>query len=724
MFKRHHFHALAALFLIATPPALSAEEDIAASAITTLPTELKYSFNWWQPMIGAKTAYSKGQRGAGVIVGVLDTGINTNNPEFKGRLRPGYNAINNTSNAMDDNGHGTHVAGILGASADTGLTVGIAPLVSLMPIKVLNAAGTGTEASFTAGVQYSIRYGARVLNMSLGASSPFGQAAMQQAVTAGQLAVVAAGNSAAANPDYPAQYAKESWAKKQIIAVGAVDKTGKIAAYSNRAGNTANFFVVAPGSTIASTYGANQYAYMSGTSMATPMVAGVAADILNYWTYLRADQVSSIIFQTATHMGTTKVGVADPVYGWGMVNLTKALQPIGATTLTLANSSVRPVSRSVVYTNALVKASAFSGLAMTATDDFGRAYTYDLEQFAIKPASADLASLFGRMDKQMSLVERTTPNANLTLSLYGNARATEPVTLLSAEAEASAITLGGFNYVQKFAGSEYVLGTNGFADHYFGLSADYKALPLTNSFANPYFQLAGTASHFGAGYTLADGLKLKVGLLDSLSPLASQYPYGDAQSATGWISELEKKFTGGTVRLTAGAVKEDGSVLGATGSSAFELSGAETNYLSVSGAHALTAKDALLWQVSTGNTESGGDALITASAAKTLSWSLGLLHTDAWLDGDMLAVAVSQPMKVMSGNMTLALPTVDENGAGDLEFTQVDMASDLSETDFEVGYMAPLSKSSSIHFNAAYKQHVGNSADDAAVVGLRFRTSF
>ena len=724
MFKGHLLYSMISI-LLAASSAIASETLSPVPLTTPLPNELQYSFNWWQPMVGANTAYATGKLGSGVVVGILDTGINTSNLEFKGRLLPGYNAIANNTQVMDDHGHGTHVAGILGASANSGLTVGIAPLVSLMPIKIFDAAGSGLESSFTTGIQYSINRGARILNLSLGSSLPFGQDdALRKAVNAGQLVVAAAGNNGSANPDYPAQYAKESWAKGQIIAVGALDQSGEMAFSSNRAGNTANYFVVAPGTWIASTSGANQYSYMSGTSMAAPIVSGVAADILSCWPYLRANQLSSIIFQTSTHMGATAVGVADPVYGWGLVNLTKALQPIGPTRLALANN-IHGVSTSLVHTNSLIKAKVFSGLSMTATDDFGRGYSYALEQFAVQPMVSELGSLFSRMDKQMSLVEGRTVDSRLTVSMYGDSSGSrqQDAGLLDAT-DAPPLTLSGFNYVQEFAGGEYTVGMNGFADQYFGLSSDYKNLPLTNNFANPYFQFAGTSSHLGTGYELGDGYKVKMGLLNAVNPLPGLPLLGDSTEASGWVAELEKEFDGGVARITAGAVKEDGSMLGVTGSSAFEMTGAETNYISFSGAYHLTKTDSLLVQAAAGNTVSCGEALIKDSEARTMSWSLGLLHQDALREGDALALAVSQPMKVVSGRMDLSLPTVDENGLVGFESTRIDIASEQTETDFEVGYMAPLANGASVHFNAAYKQNVGNSDENATVVGLRFNTRF
>ena len=458
--------------------------------------------------------------------------------------------------------------------------------------------------------------------------------------------------------------------------------------------------------------------------MAAPIVSGVAADILSCWPYLRANQLSSIIFQSSTHMGTTAVGVADPVYGWGLVNLTKALQPIGPTKLALANNTIQGVTASLVHTNSIIKSKVFSGLSMTATDDFGRGYSYALEQFAVQTKVSDLGSLFSRMDKQMSMVEGRTAATRLTVSMYGDSEVGQEGADLFNVTDSQALTLGGFNYVQEFGGGEYTLGMNGFADQYFGLSSEYKNLPLTNTFANPYFQFAGTASHLGAGCDLGEGYKVKVGLLNSVSPLVGQTLLEGSNEATGWVVEMEKEFKGGVARITAGAINEDSSLLGVTGSSAFQMSGAKTDYVSLSGAYHLTKKDSLLVQVSTGNTVSSGDALIKDSEARTTSWSLGLLRQDALREGDALALAVSQPMKVVSGQMDLSLPTVDENGLSGFEFSRVNIASEQTETDFEVGYKTPLANGASVHFNAAYKQNVGNSDEDATVVGLRFSTKF
>lgn len=702
------------------------------SPVRTLPSELKYSFNWWQPMVGANTAYTMGARGLGVTAAVIDTGIDLNNAEFKGRLVKGYNALSPTKTPMDDNGHGTHVAGIIGAAADGVMTVGIAPDVSLMPVKVLSSSGSGTQTSFNAGVSYAVNAGARILNMSLGASGPFGQAGIQQAVSAGRLVVAAAGNDGAANPAWPARYAKETWANGQVIAVGAVDANGVIASFSNRAGDTKNFFVVAPGVKIASTYLNNQYVYMSGTSMATPVVSGVAADIWSNWMYLTANQVSSIIFQTATHLGASPAGTPDAVYGWGLVNLTKALQPIGTLTVSTSSSGSKALSSSALSTNSLIKRSSFNGLSLVSTDDFGRAYSSDIGSLAIKQNVSNIDALFTSMDKQMSLVERTTDTSSLALSMYRSPTEVQQRGNPFQQPVAAGATMAGFNFTQKLGcyGSEcqgeYAAGANGFADKYFGLSADYKTLPLSNSFANPYFQFASTASHLAMGYGIGAGYKLKMGLLSAASPLTAQPTLTYASTGSnGWVGEIEKRFDGATVLASVGGIRERQSLLGAAGTSAFAMDGAETRFVSFAGSYRLGSGTSLLAQVSTATTSNTGGGIFLGSQARTLSWSVGALRQDALRQGDKLAFSIAQPMKVTSGSMNMALPTVDmTTGQGGFNFSSINLASGRAETDFEIGYTAPVSKVSVLRLITAYKLNANNEPGDAKVLGARYQTTF
>ena len=206
--------------------------------------------------------------GAGVHAFIIDTGIRADHVEFSGRLKPGYNAVPDTNGTNDCNGHGTHVAGTVG-----GATWGVAKAVSLIPVRVLDCAGSGSYSGVIAGIDWVAGSTLRpaVANLSLGGSlSSAVNAAVAGAVSKGVTLVVAAGNSGANACNYsPAS-------EPSAITVGATDSSDARASYSNY-GTCVDLF--APGTNIASAWSTSATAAntISGTSMASPHVTGVAA---------------------------------------------------------------------------------------------------------------------------------------------------------------------------------------------------------------------------------------------------------------------------------------------------------------------------------------------------------------------------------------------------------------------------------------------------------------
>ncbi|QNJ14890.1 subtilisin DY domain protein [Synechococcus sp. A18-46.1] len=216
--------------------------------------------------------------GKDVTVAVVDTGIDLDHLEFKGRLTEGINIAYPGQEPNDINGHGTHVAGTIAAADDGQGSVGVAPESIIMPIKVLYDNGFGRMSAVISGIRWAAKKGADIINLSLGGYS--GSAALEESLafarSKGSLVVMAAGNSGGNSPIYPAAYASEDG-----IAVGAVDKNSNMTWYSNKAGHAKINYVTAPGSSIFSSIPGG-YGKKSGTSMAAPHVAGVAALIKDY----------------------------------------------------------------------------------------------------------------------------------------------------------------------------------------------------------------------------------------------------------------------------------------------------------------------------------------------------------------------------------------------------------------------------------------------------------
>jgi subtilisin family serine protease len=253
---------------------------------------------------------------ADVVVAVLDTGVAAH-PELAGALVAGQNFTDSpggASDATDRHGHGTHVAGTVGA--DEASTVeGVAHGVRIMPVKVLSDTGGGTSTWANQGILWAADNGADVINMSLGGTGASGvyAEAVAYARSKGVTVVAAAGNDASSVPFWPA-------AETGVIAVSAVDETRAQAWFSNY-GSYVD--VAAPGVGILSTDVSGGHSWKNGTSMASPHVAGVLALIEAAAPGLTPDQAEQALIAGVTDLGTAG---RDDVFGYGLVDAVRAVQ--------------------------------------------------------------------------------------------------------------------------------------------------------------------------------------------------------------------------------------------------------------------------------------------------------------------------------------------------------------------------------------------------------------
>jgi subtilisin len=274
--------------------------------------------NWGADLVKAPEVWAQGYTGKGVVVAVIDTGVDYNHEDLKNNIwtnskeivgngidddgngyiddNYGWNFSDKNNNTLDNNGHGTHVSGtIAGENNNYGVT-GIAYDAKIMPVKVLNESGSGSYSSISKGIRYAVDNGANVINLSLGGGSSNRtlESAIDYASSKGVIVVMAAGNDGDSSPDYPARYAYKSG-----IAVGAVDRNNNMPDFSNRSGTDEISYVTAPGVKVYSSVPNNQYATYSGTSMAAPHVAGVVALMLSANPNLTDAQVRQIVTETA-----------------------------------------------------------------------------------------------------------------------------------------------------------------------------------------------------------------------------------------------------------------------------------------------------------------------------------------------------------------------------------------------------------------------------------------
>ncbi len=294
--------------------------------------------------IGAPIAWARGYDGTGVTVAVLDTGIDASHPDVAGKIVGRVDFTGSAPDAKDGHGHGTHVAATIAGTgaASNGLRKGVAPGAKLLVGKVCNNGGGCTVESIIAGMEWAAASEARVINMSLGGAPTDGTDPMSQALNnlsrlTGRLFVVAAGNS---GPN--ARTVGTPGAADEALTVAAVDKEDRMASFSSRGprvgDGAAKPDIAAPGVNIAAARAAGTtmgtpvdqyYTTASGTSMATPHVAGAVAVIAGKFPNFTGSQLKSVLMSSATDLG-------HDVYaqGTGRVDVGHAIDP----TLTASGS--------------------------------------------------------------------------------------------------------------------------------------------------------------------------------------------------------------------------------------------------------------------------------------------------------------------------------------------------------------------------------------------------
>jgi serine protease len=359
--RRATLTTLAALFVLALPQAASADNcrvpasgyDRGGSPGSGAANDPLFAKQWGLRQVNAPGAWSRGARGKGVTIGIVDSGVDLGHPDLRAKLLPGVDLVRKANGLsgpgcagpQDENGHGTHVAGIAAAITNNGVGVaGTAPGARILPVRVLDKTGQGEESAVNAGIRWAATHGAKVINVSIGGTVPLignvpGQSdatekAVAYAFSKGAVVVAAAGNSTVPLCDYPA-------AASNAVCVGATDRNGDPSAYSN--------FPVSPNGTVEvrAPGGAGSllfceddgdiwstmwpksdddncggtirgYDTLAGTSMSTPFVSGVAALLSGRG--LNAPQILQCLKAHSSNGGGY-----DPVYGYGIVDAAAAV---------------------------------------------------------------------------------------------------------------------------------------------------------------------------------------------------------------------------------------------------------------------------------------------------------------------------------------------------------------------------------------------------------------
>lgn len=316
------------------------EEDRVFFVEQPVTTSAEYADSWGVQHIGADLANRNGNKGAGVKVAILDSGIDYNHPDLKDNYRGGYNFAYENDDPFDDSisGHGTHVAGIIAARDNGTGVVGVAPEASIYAVKVLEYSMMGSMSDILAGLEWAITNNMNVINMSFGIPNDpifFSQAikdACDKAYQAGIVLVAAAGNGRQPVVDFPADF-------DSVIAIAATDKDDAQYVRSNYG---AKVELAAPGVDVKSTVPGGGYALLSGTSQAAPHAAGVVALLLSS-ELQNPDPARNLVDQVRSRLAAGARDLGEPgrdiYFGFGLVAAPGGQQ---ANDLTVIRTQGRP----------------------------------------------------------------------------------------------------------------------------------------------------------------------------------------------------------------------------------------------------------------------------------------------------------------------------------------------------------------------------------------------
>jgi subtilisin family serine protease len=392
-----------------SPLVASAEREPFVDAFAITPDDEDWPQQWGLRLAGFPEAWTVTRGSSHVVVAVLDTGVDRTQPELRGALVPGYDFVNGDADPSDDHGHGTPVAGIIGARGNNRAGVaGVCWSCSIMPVKVLDAKGIGLDSVIAAGIVWAVDHGARVINLSLGGPGDTEdlENAIAYAVRRNAVVVAAAGNNGTTELEYPG-------ASPSALSVAGTNSVDHRYAWSNY-GSWVR--VAAPGCNVAPVRGGRS-AIFCGTSSATPVVAGLAALAVSANPSATSGEIAAAVQRAATRLpGVVQSGRID---AGRTLSLLAPPSPVPARSTAVFRATVDTGTRIRVFSLPIAAG------RVTATLTFGGTQRMGLSLLP-GDASRPLVQVHGRSPLR---VVRTLPDGTIRFAVRGVRRASFVLTV-------------------------------------------------------------------------------------------------------------------------------------------------------------------------------------------------------------------------------------------------------------------------------------------------------
>lgn len=716
----------------------------------------------------ASNAYAKGYTGDGIKVGVIDTGVltggttgysNTTHTDLDGNhatFTSGSDARFNDSTPNDFNGHGTHVAGIIGAEKNGSGMHGIAYDSTLYTFRAMNSAGSGNATHFANSMQNAINAGVDIINNSWnanfgadgiadtdvfadGCSTASGCEAiigstfyskLEAAGNAGKINVWAAGNDSNSNPHVVAGAAlyDTDFSQTTVIVV-ATDTVGTsgggstnpIANYSNKCGIAKSICIAAPGTSVYSTSrnGTSSYETASGTSMAAPLVAGGLAIIKEQFSSLSNAQVVDRLFATATDTG---IYSDNSIYGHGLMNLSQAstavatLQAIGGgTNLDDHNNKYFDLNKNKFSSNAsfaMALKTALNDKTMEVYDSFDRAnFKTNISSFISSGSYLGENTIKNHLERLMPKLKNQSDYKNL----YGN---------YNIEFNGDEIARSIFQSSDNFLSFGYNQSTNGFENSIEGKSNFFNENKFGNDyFINPYFN-SGSGNDYFASFNTNN----IIGLDTFTNASSDDYGISLNINPLNSVTELSKKAD---LQIVLGANYEKNKFLNSYTSGIFSTGDmTNTNFTGIKYKKNLTKDLILLGSGFAGYTHidrSANSYINNSSPLLTTSFTLGVTKNNFIINNQNLGFFINQPQRVEDGSINLRVPTSsDRDRSVTYSNYNVDMEPEARQLNFDLIFNKKIAETSNLSANITYVKngdHV-NSSEDQNFISLFYKKSF
>ena len=631
-----------------------------------------------------------------MTIGIVDSGIDPNNPEFAGRISAASADVAGSRGVSAESDHGTNVALVAAAARNNTGIVGIAWEATIMALRadapgtcasaVANDPATGcrfSDSAIAAGVNRAVQNGAKVVNISLGGSSPTSQlrGAITQAAAAGVVVVVSAGNDADEpnpsvdpnNPD-PFSVGLRQAGNGNVIIAGSVNAAGTISAFANRAGAEQNWYLAALGERICCVYengaikitvqnGQQFVTVISGTSFSAPQISGAVALLRQAFPNLTAVQTVDLLLRTARDAGAPGI---DTTYGRGIMDITRAFAPQGTASLASTLAPLPLGDSTGVTSPAMGDAVQNVSLSAIELDSYRRAYRVELGG-RLRGAQVN-PRLAPALIAPMRNISGGGGDVSLGFAVDGRRLGQSPwsgnLRLTGVDAERARV-------LAARVAARITPGTNvafGYAQGAGGLVAQVQG------HGEPAFLVAGSlADDFGFSRSSQTAFALRRQLGTWGLTLSGEEGKAIAGAPAFFEnSTLERKQRGGITRfglafdrrwqgletsLAASWLGEDRTLLGARMHDAFGQSGADSVFLDANMAWRLAADWRLgaAWRQGFTKAHAGG---LVAPGSRLVSsgWSVDLERSGVLPAGDSLALRVTQPLRVNLGGLRLDLP--------------------------------------------------------------------